>query len=77
MNDALAAALKTVLAEIQKADGMMLKGGGMPGSKVEIEVEGKGPMAEGMEECEACANGTCTDPDHMDDSEINEMAAGY
>ena len=46
-------------------------------------LEGKLPPADverfaaHLEECEACANGTCGDPDHMDDASLEEMAGNY
>jgi hypothetical protein len=73
MTPALQKALQVVMQEIQKAEGAALRGGG--GMKVEIEAEGgEGPE---MQKCPACAEGTCTDPDHMDDSEVEEMAGSY
>lgn len=73
MNPALQQALQVVMKELQKAEGAALRGGG--GMKVEIEAEGgDGPE---MQECPACADGTCTDPDHMDDAEVAELAGSY
>lgn len=76
-NEALQNALRMVLAELQKADGKALTGAGKNVVEVNAEVEpAETHIAEG-EECEACAAGTCTNPDHMDDSEMKEIAAGH
>jgi hypothetical protein len=73
---AIAEALKQVLAEIQKADGEMLKGG--RGVKVEAEVVPEGSDGPAMQdECAECAAGTCTNPDHMDDAALDDMAKEY
>lgn len=72
---AIATALKQVLAELQKADGAALQGG--RGVKIEAEVEPAGDGGAMAEECEACATGTCGDPDHMDDASLEEMAGNY
>lgn len=83
-NEALQRALQAVLAELQKADGAALTGAGRNVVEVKAEMEpadthlAEGEDGEGMEEeCPECAAGTCTDPDHMDDSAMQEMAAGY
>jgi hypothetical protein len=72
---AIAEALKQVLAEIQKADGEMLKGG--RGVKVEAEVMPEGSDGPELQECQECAAGTCTNPDHMDDAALDDMAKEY
>lgn len=70
---AIAQALKQVLAEIQKSDGEMLRGGGMQ-AEMGPPAGSDGPE---MQECAECAEGTCTNPDHMDDASLDEMAEGY
>jgi hypothetical protein len=72
MNPALQAALKTIVAEITKADAAGLKAG--PGAmKIEVEAEGEpGEVA-----CLECAAGTCADPEHMSDEDMSAMAEGY
>lgn len=39
------------------------------GKKVSVEVE-----SEGEQECPMCAAGECDDPEHMDDSMLEEMS---
>ncbi len=69
MNAALQAALKTIMAEITKADGEALKAG--PGMKIEVETEGEGMP------CPECAAGTCADPEHMSEEDMGAMAEEY
>lgn len=73
-NPALQAALKAVLAELQKADGAALKGGMKAESEPGTTDGNEGPE---IQECQECAAGTCTNPDHMDDAALDEMAEGY
>jgi hypothetical protein len=54
----------------------MLKGG--RGVKVEAEVVPEGSDGPAMQdECAECAAGTCTNPDHMDDAALDDMAKEY
>lgn len=65
-------ALKKAVDEVQRllmeGEGQELRGMGKP--EVEIEVKGGG-------ECEACAAGECTDPEHLGDEDAEAMAAEY
>lgn len=73
-NQALQRALQAVLAEIQKAEGSRLTGANRNVVEVKAEVE---PADTHEVECAACEAGECADPDHMDDSSLNEMAGAY
>lgn len=69
MSPALQAALKTIIAEITKADAEGLK------APKAMKVEAEGEPGEAA--CPECAAGTCTDPEHMSEEDMAAMAEGY
>lgn len=75
-NEALQRALQTVLAELQKADGAALTGAGKSVAEAK-PADAHLAEGDGMEACEACADGTCTNPDHMSSEDMEQMAEGY
>lgn len=69
-------AIAAIMGELQKfqARGLTESGGG--GMKVEIEAGGDGGEA-APAMCEACAAGTCDDPEHMSETDSTEMDGLY
>jgi hypothetical protein len=64
-------AIAAITRELMKADGNRL--GGL---KMEMEMETEGPEGEEMpEECGACAEGTCEDPEHLSDEDMGGLLA--
>lgn len=69
--EALKKAVDAVQRLLMEGEGEELRGmGKSSGPEVEIEVEPGG-------ECEACAAGECTDPEHLGDEDAEAMAAEY
>jgi hypothetical protein len=74
------APLKAAMAKIQALlDGVeleTLRNGGKP-KAVKVEIEAGAHGEPDGDECPACMDGTCDDPDHMADEEMSGMADMY